>query len=190
MEYLSTLKLTSVDYFTLVVLLVSGLVGISRGLFKEVLALASWFIAAWVAYHSNYLSTEWLSTFHLDELLSLGLSWLILFILTLVVCNLFGGIVQKIILSAGLSLTDRFLGLVFGLLRGGLIVVVLATLAALTPIPQSMAWKNAITRPAIDVATGLIKGWLPADWAKKLGDAMPKITPVIPTITPKLTIGI
>lgn len=66
----------------------------------------------------------------------------------------------------------------------------LATLAALTPIPQSMAWKNAITRPAVDIATGLIKGWLPADWAKRLSDAMLKVSPVIPTITPKLTIGI
>jgi membrane protein required for colicin V production len=67
MEYLSTLKLTTVDYFTLVVLLVSALVGISRGLFKEVLALASWFVASWVAYHyTNYLSVEWLSTFHMD----------------------------------------------------------------------------------------------------------------------------
>ena len=188
MEYLTTLKLTSVDYFTLVVLLVSALVGISRGLFKEVLALASWFAAAWVAYHyTNYLATEWLSTFHLDELLGLGISFLILFILTLIVCGLLGGLVQKIILSAGLSLTDRFLGLVFGLARGGLIVIILATLAALTPIPQSNAWKDAITRPAMDTATGLIKGWLPADWAKQLGDSMPKVTP---TITPKLTIGI
>ena len=187
MEYLSTLKLTSVDYFTLVVLLVSALVGISRGLFKEVLALVSWFVAAWVAYHyTNYLATEWLSAFHLDELVSLGVSFLILFILTLIICGLFGGLVQKIILSAGLSLTDRFLGLVFGLARGCLIMVILATLAALTPIPQSVAWNNAITRPAMDMATGLIKGWLPADWAKQLGEAMPK---VIPTITPKLTIG-
>ena len=93
---------------------------------------------------------------------------------------------QKIILSAGLSLTDRFLGLAFGLLRGGLIVVVLATLAALTPIPQSVAWKNALTRPTVDMATGLIKGWLPTDWAKQLSNTMPKITP---TITPTLTIG-
>jgi len=179
MEYLSTLKLTTVDYFTLVVLLVSALVGISRGLFKEVLA---------VAYHyTNYLSTEWLSTFHMDELLSLGVSFLILFILTLIVCGLIGNVIQKIILSVGLSMTDRFLGLVFGLVRGGLIVVVMATLAALTPIPQSVAWQKAITRPAVDMATGLIKGWLPADWAKQLGDAMPKITP---TVTPSLTIGI
>jgi membrane protein required for colicin V production len=66
-------------------------------------------------------------------------------------------------------------------------VVVLATLAVLTPLPQTTAWKNAITRPAIDMATGLIKGWLPTDWAKQLSDVMPKITP---TITPTLTIGI
>ena len=101
MDHLSTLNLTTVDYFTLVVLLVSALVGISRGLFKEVLALASWFIASWVAYHyTNYLSTEWLSTFHMDELLSLGVSFLILFVLTLIACGLLGGIVQKIPLQA------------------------------------------------------------------------------------------
>lgn len=188
MEYLSALKLTSVDYFTLVVLLVSALVGISRGLFKEVLALASWFVAAWVAYHyTNYLSTEWLSTFHMDELVSLGVSFLILFILVLIVCGLLGGVIQKIILSAGLSVMDRFLGLVFGLVRGGLVVVIMATLAALTPITQTVAWQKAITRPAVDMATGLIKGWLPADWAKQLGNAMPKITP---TVTPSLIIGI
>ncbi len=188
MDHLSTLNLTTVDYFTLVVLLVSALVGISRGLFKEVLALASWFIASWVAYHyTNYLSTEWLSTFHMDELLSLGVSFLILFVLTLIGCGLLGGVVQKILLSAGLSLTDRFLGLVFGVLRGGLIIVILATLAALTPIPQSVAWQKAITRPAVDMATGLIKSWLPPDWAKQLGDAMPKISP---TVTPSIKIGI
>jgi membrane protein required for colicin V production len=188
MEYLSALKLTSVDYFILVVLLVSALVGISRGLFKEVLALASWFVAAWVAYHyTNYLSTEWLSTFHMDELVSLGVSFLILFILVLIVCGLLGGVIQKIILSAGLSVTDRFLGLVFGLVRGGLVVVIMATLAALTPITQTVAWQKAITRPAVDMATGLIKGWLPADWAKQLGNAMPKNTP---TVTPSLIIGI
>jgi membrane protein required for colicin V production len=123
----------------------------------------------------------------MDELLSLGVSFLILFILALVVCGLIGGVIQKIILSVGLSMTDRFLGLIFGLLRGGLVVVVIATLAALTPIPQSLAWQNAVTRPAIDMATGLIKSWLPADWAKQLGDAIPQITP---TVTPSITIGI
>jgi len=183
MDLISTLKLTTVDYFTLVVLLASALIGISRGLFKEVLALASWFIAAWVAYrYSNYLSVEWLSSFHLEELVSLGASFLILFVLALIACGLLGGIVQKIILSAGLSLTDRFLGLIFGLMRGGLVIVVLATLALLTPIPQTIAWQQALTRPAIETGVGFIKGWLPEDWAKQLNDAVPKV--VIP-----LTIG-
>jgi membrane protein required for colicin V production len=188
MEFLSTLPLTSVDYFTLVVLLVSALVGISRGLFKEVLGLASWALAAWVGYHySAYLSSEWLSTFHLDELLSLGVSFLILFILVLVACGIIGNLIQKIILSVGLSMTDRFLGLIFGLLRGGIIVVVIATLAALTPIPQTVAWQKAVTRPAIDMATGLIKSWLPPDWEKQLVNSMQTITP---TVTPSLNIGI
>ena len=175
MEYLSTLKFTPVDYFTLVVLLVSALIGISRGLFKEVLALASWLVAAWVAYHySDYLSSEWLSTFKMDELLRLGLSFLILFVVVLIACSVLGGLIQKLILSVGLSLTDRFLGLIFGLLRGGVVVVILATLAALTPLTKTADWRLAKTRPSLEVATGLIKSWLPADWASQLG-AIPNL---------------
>ena len=99
MELLASLKLTPVDYVVFTVLLVSALVGVSRGLFKEVLALFSWIIAAWVAYHySDYLSSEWLSTFKMDELLRLGLSFLILFVATLIACSVLGGLIQKLIL--------------------------------------------------------------------------------------------
>ena len=177
MDHLASLNLTPVDYFVLVILLISALIGISRGLFKEVLALASWFIAAWVAYrYSDYLANEWLSTFQLEEMLRLGVSFLVLFVLTLIVCGLLGGLVQKLLLSAGLSLTDRFLGLIFGLIRGSLIVVIFATLAALTPLPQSIAWQKAITRPAIELATNLIRGWLPVEWAKLLGQVKSSVS--------------
>lgn len=175
MELLASLKLTPVDYVVFTVLLVSALVGVSRGLFKEVLALFSWIIAAWVAYHySEYLSSEWLSTFKMDELLRLGLSFLILFVAALIACGLLGGIIQKLILSAGLSLTDRFLGLIFGLLRGVVVVVILASLAALTPLTKSVDWRLAKTRPTLEVATSLIKTWLPSDWASQLG-ALPNL---------------
>ena len=169
MDILATLKLTSVDYFVFAILLVSAFVGIYRGFFKEVLALASWFVAAWVAYrYSNYLAVEWLSTFQLDEMVRLGLSFLILFILVLITGNFIGSMIQKAIVSAGLSSTDRFLGLAFGLVRGAFVVVVLSTLAVLTPVPQTNAWKAAMTRPAIDVAMAVIQVWLPSDWAAKL----------------------
>jgi membrane protein required for colicin V production len=76
--------------------------------------------------------------------------------------------IQKAIASAGLSSTDRFLGLAFGLVRGAFVVVVLSTLAVLTTVPQTNAWKTAMTRPAIDVAMAVIQVWLPSDWAAKL----------------------
>jgi membrane protein required for colicin V production len=111
---------------------------------------------------------EWLSTFQLDEMVRLGLSFLILFILVLIAGNFIGSMIQKAIVSAGLSSTDRFLGLAFGLVRGAFVVVVLSTLAVLTPVPQTNAWKAAMTRPAIDVAMAVIQVWLPSDWAAKL----------------------
>ncbi|MBJ7504103.1 MAG: CvpA family protein, partial [Polynucleobacter sp.] len=125
-------------------------------------------------HYSDYLSSEWLSTFKMDELLRLGLSFLILFVATLIACSVLGGLIQKLILSVGLSLTDRFLGLIFGLLRGGVVAVILATLAALTPLTKTADWRLAKTRPSLEVATSLIKSWLPADWASQLG-AVPNL---------------
>ena len=54
--------------------------------------------------------------------------------------------------------------------------MIFATLAALTPLPQSVAWQKAITRPAIELATNLIRGWLPVEWAKLLGQVKPGVS--------------
>ena len=64
MEQLSAIHLTTLDYFAIGILVISAAVGVWRGLFREVIALASWFIAAWLSYHyCDYLASEWLSAF-------------------------------------------------------------------------------------------------------------------------------
>jgi membrane protein required for colicin V production len=63
------------------------------------------------------------------------------------------------------------LGSFFGAIRGGLIIVVLSTLFALTDIPKSSEWKDALTKPGIEMAVGLIRNWLPEDWANQLKNA-------------------
>ena len=49
--------------------------------------------------------------------------------------------------ATGLSGVDRSLGLMFGLVRGVILVLILVALAGLTELPQQEFWRNALLRP-------------------------------------------
>ena len=49
--------------------------------------------------------------------------------------------------------------------------MILSTLLALTDIPKSSEYKDALTRPGVEFAVGFIRGWLPDDWANQLKEA-------------------
>ncbi|MNY77926.1 Colicin V production protein [compost metagenome] len=68
--------------------------------------------------------------------------------------------------STGLKPADRGLGLVFGLLRGALLVMVMVTLASLTKLPEEPFWRDAVSRPYVMQAMESVKPWLPPELAK------------------------
>jgi membrane protein required for colicin V production len=61
----------------------------------------------------------------------------------------------------GLRGIDRSLGLLFGLVRGAILVVVLVALAGLTELPQHDFWRNALFRPAAEQGVRELKPLLP-----------------------------
>ena len=68
----------------------------------------------------------------------------------------------------GLRPADRALGGIFGLLRGVLILLVVAVIAALTPMHEAEWWKNSHSAPILEKALEAIKPVLPADMATRL----------------------
>jgi membrane protein required for colicin V production len=56
------LHFTLIDILAFAILVISGLMGIWRGLVREVLALIGWVAASWIAYHyATWLAYEWLT---------------------------------------------------------------------------------------------------------------------------------
>jgi heme exporter protein B len=78
---------------------------------------------------------------------------------TLLVGALVNFLIGELIRVTGLSGTDRFLGMVFGAARGGLLVVVLAGLLSLAPVEQDLWWRESVLLPHF---------LLIADWSKNL----------------------
>jgi len=158
---------TFFDYGVLFIVVTSALVGLFRGLIREVLALLSWLFAAWVAYSFSGVAAGWM-----PESLPGGpvartvLGFVLLFIVTVIATSLVGALLSAALSSAGLKPADRGLGMVFGLARGGVIILVLMTVAGFTSLPEQPFWRDAITRPYAEQAAQAAKPLLPPDVAK------------------------
>jgi membrane protein required for colicin V production len=92
----------------------------------------------------------------------------LIFVVVLIVGKVLGNLISRVLSGAGLSFLDRVLGSGFGFLRGALIVVILSTLLAVTDLPKSNEWKDALSRPAVELVVGIVRHWLPDNWAQTL----------------------
>jgi membrane protein required for colicin V production len=77
-----------------------------------------------------------------------------------------GAILGQLLESTGLKPADRGLGLLFGLARGALIVMLVVVLAGLTRLPEEPFWRDAVSRPYVMQAMDELRHWLPPDLAK------------------------
>jgi membrane protein required for colicin V production len=83
----------------------------------------------------------------------------------LILASLAAAIVGKLINLAGLGFYDRFLGGVFGILRGTLALLGLTLIAGLTALPKSQAWQLSQSHEQLERMAGKFLPWLPSDLA-------------------------
>jgi membrane protein required for colicin V production len=113
--------LAALDYAMLALVLVSCLIGLLRGLFREAMSLAVWVGAAWVAArYGDWLSPR-LAEFVANTQLRLWAARIGLLITILIGGGILSWLLAKILRSTGLGGADRFAGMVFGLARGMLL---------------------------------------------------------------------
>lgn len=136
------------DLVILAALALSLTLGFTRGLVREAFALAGWVLAIVIARAFNEPLAAWLSQWVGTPSVRLVCSYGSLFFGTLLTCSLLGSAFRHLVHSGGLSLTDRFLGGIFGIVRGALLVLVALMLAA--PFVKHDAWfRDAMLPKAI-----------------------------------------
>ena len=135
------------DYIILGVLALSILVGLWRGLISEVLALVIWIAAFWVAWTFGPAVAQ-----HFEHLIQLPSARIIVgyalcFVAVLVLGALLRFAISKLVESTGLSGTDRLLGMLFGFVRGVLLVTLLVFLVGFTAFTRDPWWQQSVLLP-------------------------------------------
>lgn len=158
--------MTSFDYAVLAIVGLSILLSMMRGFVREILSLASWVAAFFVAKLYTLELAPLLPKEIPSESLRLLAAFLILFLATLLVSSLLAIALAQIFKHLGLSWVDRFLGAFFGLARGIVIVGVLVLLAGLTNLPKDGRWRNAMFSAPLEAMVVSVLPWFPHDIAK------------------------
>ena len=157
-----------VDWVLLAVLVVSVCVGLWRGLVFEVLSLVGWVVAFIAAQAFAPFVATYVPIGVPGSALNHGVAFFVTFVLALIVWALASRLIRLLIHATPLQPVDRLLGGVFGLARGAVLLLAVATVVMLSPAQRSTAWQQS--RGAVWLATALqgLKPVLPNVIARQL----------------------
>ncbi|HEX6832616.1 MAG TPA: CvpA family protein [Rudaea sp.] len=155
------------DYCIIATLALSVVMGLWRGFIGEVLALACWILAFWVAWmFGDKLAAEFTSVTLPSARLMLG--YAVCFVAVLIAGALVSFLMRKLIAGSGLTGSDRMLGMLFGLLRGLALVTLAVLILRFTPLPRDPWWRQSQLLPTFENGAHWLSTQLPDDVKKYL----------------------
>jgi membrane protein required for colicin V production len=158
-----------VDYVIVAIVAVSAVISLFRGFLREALSLAGWVIGIWLAVTFVDVAAVPLEPYVSVPSLRQAAAFFSIFLASLLVTGLVVWLAGQLVKRTGLSGTDRVLGMIFGIARGGLVVVLLVLLAGLTSMPRDPWWQEAIILPHFQQIALDLREFLPAEVAEQIG---------------------
>lgn len=144
------------------ILLLSLLVGVWRGLVHELMSLAGWAIAFWAAQWLAEDVARWLPIWReAAAQVRYALSFVLVFVLSLFAAAWVSWLLGKLVATAGLRPVDRSLGGIFGLVRGLVLLLVLAVVVHLAGMRGEPWWQQSRMTPVLELVMAGVKPMLP-----------------------------
>ena len=160
--------MTLLDWSVVGVVALSMLIAYARGVTRELIALLAWVVGFFAAVAFTPLVGAMIPEFGGHPVLR----YLVAFAAILIAALLAGALVtwplSSVIRKSGLGFVDRFLGAIFGVARGVVLVLAFVLVAGLTTAPRYDWWQNSILAAPLTAAAMVLKPWLPAEWADRL----------------------
>jgi len=156
------------DFAVIAVVGFSILLGAWRGLVREVFSLTGWVIAFILALLFAGDLAGLLPESFANQAARTALAAIVIFVVVLLTAGFSGMLLAKAFRAAGLGVTDRALGGMFGFARGGLITLAVVLAAGFTTLPKERFWREAAFSRPLETAVVAMKPLLPRSWADKV----------------------
>ena len=135
--------MSPVDIVILVVLLISTLFGLFRGFIREILSLASWIVAFYVAWTFALTAAAWLEPYISQQALRVPAAFGGIFVVVLIAASIVSYLLYRLLAIAGISGMDRSLGAVFGIVRGVVLIAILILAAVYMDFAAQPWWQGS-----------------------------------------------
>ncbi len=160
--------MAGLDWAVLIILLLSMLVGALRGGVREIFALGAWVAAVATAWLYGSSISQLLPQFFARPETQLLIGHALTFCMVFALITLIAYLLRTLLNAAGLSALDRGLGIIFGLARAAIVVLVIGVIGGLSQFSVASWWRDAIVAPALETAVLAAKPWLPQAIAQRI----------------------
>lgn len=159
-------QLNNLDVIFLIIVGISALVGIARGMTKEILSVVGWVLAAVAMIYLVPMLNTFTETYIASKTLSYIVTGMVVLIVFSIIWVLTADKLASIIRSSKLSALDRIFGFLFGMARGILIVILIALMFS-TLIPaetQKGAFAESKIYKQASACVEPLKAMIPQSW--------------------------
>lgn len=166
---MSALGLTVVDWIVIGIIAVSALLAMVRGFVKEVLSVVAWVGAILGTLYGFGLARQIAAKFIEWPQVADIVAGVVLFVAIIVALSMLSSAIGKAVQSTQLNLLDRSLGLLFGLLRGGVVVCLAYLLLSLVlPVKEQPDYiRNAKLVGMVETGAEWLNKLVPEEYRKR-----------------------
>lgn len=144
------------DYLVIAGIVISAVIGALRGFLREAVAVVTWVIALFIAWHFSDLIEPHLGGLLAGSNVRVWAARTIIVVLILLLGTGIGAALSHFVRVSVFSGMDRFLGVVFGALRGLVLFGVLVILGQLLRLEDERWWRQSQLVPyGESIANGL-----------------------------------
>lgn len=158
--------MTWIDFVIIGVIIISCFIGFIRGFVREALSLTAWVVSFLIACRLHGSFSTFLDSAISNLSLRLILAFFILFTISMVMFTIVNFFAGKIVQRTGLSGADRAIGVLFGFLRGIVVVSAVVALAGMMHLQKSELWHHSYLLIKFQAIAIWLTGFLPPDVAR------------------------
>ena len=160
--------MVALDWILLAVLLGSTVLGAWRGLVFEVLSVLGWLAAFFAAQWFAPEVAVRLPMGQATETMRFAAGFVLVFVVVAFVGGLVASLIRRLVQAVGLRPVDRVLGMLFGALRGVILLLATAAVAQLTALNTTAWWEESRGAAIASEALHTVRPLLPEEFAKFL----------------------